>query len=82
MPRLPEDSPLLYPDNTGEYVVKDFHIVQDTCSPCLEEQATDEPGVIKEVIWRYVVGKHGCSESCNTVCLSHLLKEMKGGEIV
>ena len=61
-------------------MVQDFRIVQDTCSSCLEEQADDAPEVIQEVITRSVVGKHGCAESANTVCLKHLLSEMKEGQ--
>jgi hypothetical protein len=72
MPRLPGDSPLVYPDNTGEYVPSEFRRVQDTCSTCVGND--DE--TVKEVIERYVVGKHGVPELSNTICDSCVTDEI------
>ena len=68
MPRLPDDSPLLYPENTGDYAYDDFYLTFDTCSDCLD----DEDESFKYVIMRMMVAIYGTSETCNTICAKHL----------
>jgi hypothetical protein len=77
MPRLPGDSPLLYPDNTGEYMEEEVKRGKGTCSACLAHEEDDERYDEKEkmVLWRFVVGKWGTAESANTICIPCLKKE-------
>jgi hypothetical protein len=77
MPRLPDDSPLLYPENTGDYDESAFKWTKDTCSSCLDHEEGDPLFSDKEkwVLWRFSVGKWGCAESCNTICIPCLKKE-------
>ena len=67
MPRLPGDSPLLYPDNTGSYDKKEFTWRKNgDCSYCDEGSSPlFGQGWVME---RYSVGKWGCAESSNNVC--------------
>jgi len=71
MPRLPDDNPLVYPENTGDYMPTEFIVTQDTCSFCPDS----EEGVVKDVLWRFTVGKWGCPESTNTICFPCARKE-------